>query len=342
MNCLSSATRKCFKKCIVAAKTPDVKDNLEKIGVSNVELFPVGLDISIIPSIIETKTEIREKLALPSNRKIILYVGRIEEEKRTIQAVEILKSLSENYHMVMIGKGRLEEKLLEYVEKNNLWKRFQYIKEIPNTEIHYYYRACDFFVNMSVTEIFGMSIMETILKSYPNVCLIQGTGSLYYSGGMRKAIEKAKQQDLSVFDFILLVNDDVDFYEGSIKRLISYLGGEEAIMVGATENNGNLSYGGVIMTSRFRPTYKKVMSYNEKRKCDTFNANCVLIHRLIFEKLGNIDPVYEHGMGDYDYGLEARHKGVTIYVSDFFVGQCSQNTVEGTWNDKRLRRKKWN
>lgn len=178
-----------------------------------------------------------------------------------------------------------------------------------------------------------------VLKKYDNVFVLEGNGRLYYSGGMRLAIEAAKNKLDEIYDYVLLVNDDVDFYPHSIERLIGYLDGEHAIMVGATESGGALTYGGVVKTSCFKPSYKKVMSSDaERRTCDTFNANCVLIPWNIFAELDNIDPVYMHAMGDYDYGLEARRKGLVIYVSDFFVGRCDLNKNDNTWSDRKLDR----
>lgn len=177
------------------------------------------------------------------------------------------------------------------------------------------------------------------LKQYDNVFVLEGDGGLYYSGGMRLAIEAAKHRQEGLYDYVLFVNDDVDFYSHSIEHLIRYLGEEQAIMVGATECEGELTYGGVVRTSFFKPSYKKVMSTGAERKtCDTFNANCVLIPWKTFSTLNNIDSVYMHAMGDYDYGLEARRKGVVIYVSDFYVGRCELNKRDNTWRDAKLNR----
>ena len=43
-------------------------------------------------------------------------------------------------------------------------------------------------------------------------------------------------------------------------------------------------------------------------------------------------------MGDFDYGFKASRKGIPIWVCDFFVGQCSDNPVSGTWRDINLSR----
>lgn len=181
---------------------------------------------------------------------------------------------------------------------------------------------------------------EMLLK-YPQIDVIKGDGNCFYSGGMRIAIAEAKKRnDIQIFDYIMLFNDDVEFYPKAITHLIQYLNGENAIMVGATQDRyGKLSYGGVMKRSKFRPKLDIVMSKgNNKLCCDTLNANCVLISTKIFLELDNIDLKYKHSLGDYDYGFAASRKGYKINVSNFYVGICDDNALKNTWNDKTLSR----
>lgn len=179
---------------------------------------------------------------------------------------------------------------------------------------------------------------KTLLEGIEQVEVLTGDGSNFYSGGMRAAIALAKELCRTTdFDYILLFNDDVEFFENSISQLINYLGEEKAVMVGATSNDsGQLSYGGVTKKSNWKPKFEIVMSQGEKFKCNTFNANCVLLPKDVFLNVDNIDPIYRHSLGDFDYGLSAAGKGYVIYVSDFFVGNCNDNSRSGTWLDTSL------
>lgn len=184
---------------------------------------------------------------------------------------------------------------------------------------------------------------RTYLESKEKIMVIQGDGNLYYSGGMRLAIEAAKNKVLSNgYDFVLLLNDDVIFHKNAISRLIDDLENEQAIIVGATENkHGECTYGGVIKKSNWGPQYERAVPGDKKVKCDTFNANCVLLPGKVFMKLDNIDSMYVHALGDYDYGLAASRKGVLIYASDFYVGLCEHDhSKENTWKDASLPFKK--
>lgn len=176
------------------------------------------------------------------------------------------------------------------------------------------------------------------LAKFPRTRVIRGDGSWFYSGGMRAVIEEAKKEK-QIYDYCLFFNDDVDFHESAIEKLCKKE--RNVIWVGPTsDEEGNLSYGGVLKTSKWRPNPEIIMADNSMgRECDTFNANCVLIPWDIFIKLDNIDQVYTHSMGDFDYGFSAKRKGYVLKVSDEFVGICPDNPVGVSWRNTELSRK---
>lgn len=179
-----------------------------------------------------------------------------------------------------------------------------------------------------------------MLKTFDRVSVIEGTGKLFYSGGMRLAIERAKKE--KNYDYCMLFNDDVQFFPGTIEKMVDLFKPERKILVGATcSSDGLLTYAGVNKLSKWIPKCEIVYSESDQLiTCDTFNANCVLIDFNTFLSLENIDPVYIHGMGDYDYGFGASRKGVKLYVVNFFCGVCNETTEQGSWRDATLSRRK--
>lgn len=144
------------------AKTQSVKTRLERVGIKNVTLAPVGLDLSVIPVIEEEKVELRRELQLSQNRKLIVYVGRIEPYKHPLDAITLMKLLPEEYDMVMIGNGTMNNIVEQMLETSEVFHRVKRIYQVPNKDIHKYYRAADYFVNFNPDEIFGMSILEAM------------------------------------------------------------------------------------------------------------------------------------------------------------------------------------
>lgn len=177
------------------------------------------------------------------------------------------------------------------------------------------------------------------LSSLKNVYIEEGTGSLFWNGGMHRGIAVAKEKFREA-DYYLLVNDDVEFYESVIEEMII----EEMIqdcagkvLVGATcDDKGELSYGGILYHSKRSLKYRMIGPDEPDISCSTFNANCVLIPREIFMKADNIDSYYQHSMGDFDYGFGISRMGVTINVFKRFIGVCNDNPKEGTWQDTSL------
>ena len=198
----------------------------------------------------------------------------------------------------------------------------------PNVEFHFV-----------ITDDNSKDGTQEALMQIPNVTVLCGSGSLFYSGGMRMAIDWAQNQN-EEFDFCLLFNDDVAFFEGTIEALA--MKEKNVVWIGPTcDDKGELSYGGILKTSRWRPTVRIVKAETpEGLACDTCNANCVLIPWDIFRSMENIDPVYTHSMGDFDIGFNLVRKGVKLRVSDQYVGACCDNAVSGGWRDTTLPRKR--
>ncbi len=205
----------------------------------------------------------------------------------------------------------------------------------------------------------GTKEMLNDLKSDYNIVLIEGNGSLFWNGGMYcglnyvlKALEQKPvfigNSDKSVFendeaaydfinksDYIMLVNDDVDFEEASVGRMLK-LSERKNVVVGTVKSkSGSVSYGGVHFLSKHFVKYK-IMDVSDNFSCDTFNANAVLIPANIVKSAGNLDKAYSHSLGDFDYGLRISKLGYNILKTNFYIGTCEDNDSKGTWRDNSL------
>ena len=175
-----------------------------------------------------------------------------------------------------------------------------------------------------------------------NITIIQGTGSLFWAGGMRVGIDHYLSAEQST-DYVLLVNDDVAFYEHSIEHLVEQANADaRAVIVGATcADNGRFTYGAMkLCNPRKSDLFYYVLPSDHMVSCDTFNCNCVLIRDDILRAVGNLDEAYKHSLADLDYGLKLSRAGFPIYSSTEFVGVCRKNSNKGTWSDTSLPRLK--
>jgi GT2 family glycosyltransferase len=142
-------------------------------------------------------------------------------------------------------------------------------------------------------------------------------------------------------DAFLLLNDDTLLEEEALGALLETQRkvGPNAIIVGAVRDpeSGELTYGGIHRTSCWHPgRTARLPVASEPQDADTFNANCVLVPAGCVERIGTLDPVFTHAMGDFDYGLRAREAGMRVVVAPGSVGTCPRNEVGGSWRDLNL------
>jgi GT2 family glycosyltransferase len=183
---------------------------------------------------------------------------------------------------------------------------------------------------------------EAIASSYPEVKLFKGDGNLFWAGGMRMAFGEALKGD---YDYYVWLNDDTMLAPNALSNLLNIHqdlvkeGNPDSIVVGSTQDpqTGEPTYGGAVKSKRWYSNKLEFLGASEERqKCDTMYGNFVLIPRSVAQKVGNIDPVYIHSMGDIDYGLRASQLGCSVWAAPGFVGTCSQNSASGSWIDPNL------
>ena len=190
---------------------------------------------------------------------------------------------------------------------------------------------------------------EAVEREFPEVHMLKGDGTLFWNGGMHLAFSEAMRE---IPDYYLWLNDDTFLDPCACKLLLSDYekvstdGFRRHIIIGTTKdpNSVHITYGGYIRRSIWHPfRYQALLPGNSPKPCDAMNGNCVLIAREVVELVGNLDPVFTHFNGDFDYALRARKLGCSIWVSTGYVGICEcDGLLGGSWRDGTLPlRKRW-
>lgn len=176
---------------------------------------------------------------------------------------------------------------------------------------------------------------EAIGREFPSARLLKGDGHSFWCGGMRKAWKDAAQANP---DYYLLLNDDTLLRPEALEKLLALAPSPtiSLIAVGAIADpiTGLWNYGGV--PTRIGAT----LDGTRPRKVRSFNANCVLIPRLVYQTLGSFHPAYTHALGDYDYGFLATRYGIPILETPCFVGTCVRDQRDPAWQDRSLSRRR--
>lgn len=104
---------------------------------------------------------LKGKLNIPSNKKIIGQVGRLDYNKNQTFTLEIAHEVSKirkNYYWIIIGEGKDRPKLEELIEKYELGNSIALLGRKENVEE--YYKVMDALLFPSYNEGFGMVAVE--------------------------------------------------------------------------------------------------------------------------------------------------------------------------------------
>ena len=143
----------------------------------NVHIIPTGIEIEKFykENINKEKlNEIRNNLNIKKDDFIILYIGRLGEEKNVDFLIDNQKYFTEknkNIKLLIVGSGPDEEKYKEKVKNLNLEDNIIFTGKVPYNEIQYYYNLGNVFVTASTTETQGLTVIEAMSANLPVVCI---------------------------------------------------------------------------------------------------------------------------------------------------------------------------
>ena len=183
---------------------------------------------------------------------------------------------------------------------------------------------------------------QAVRTEFAWVDVVVREGGLFWCRGMHLAFDRALTQG---FDFYLWLNDDTVLRPDAVSRMLACAAEmlvrapNPVIVIGNTVDGvtGAHTYGGERRRSRSNAfKFVRVAPSETAQPCDTLTGNIVLISAEAAVRVGNLDPGFEHAMGDTDYGLRARKLGVELWIAPGVHGTCSHNPVSNTYVDASL------
>jgi len=138
---------------------------------NRIAVIPNGVDVTRFAPM--PQREARERLALEDERSRILYVGGIERSKGIDYlfkaAGELRRSTQYPVEVVLIGEGEYEERAKVLAEELGISNAVAFAGKRPNTEIPLWINACDLLVLPSLSEGFGVVLIEAMACGKPTV-----------------------------------------------------------------------------------------------------------------------------------------------------------------------------
>ena len=116
---------------------------------------------------------LKEKLGIPIDKKVVLFVHRLTPVKRFSYQIPFLAESEDfrraNAILIVVGGGPEENIIYEEYKKSLFKDCIQLIGKVPNAEIMDYYKVADVFINPSYSEGFPRVVIEAMSSGLPVV-----------------------------------------------------------------------------------------------------------------------------------------------------------------------------
>jgi GT2 family glycosyltransferase len=172
---------------------------------------------------------------------------------------------------------------------------------------------------------------EAIRATYPEVTILTGDGTLWWTGAIAKGMEYAYQQGAEYF---IWLNDDTLPLPTTLTQLVEHCSAApKSIATGQCYANTKLvkpSYGGQI--KHLFSIQLVATPTGQQRDCDCMSGNLVCLPRSVVEDIG-YPPAKQlpHCRADLVYTLTAKRAGYDLRVLGDAIGIAPLNPFDDGW-----------
>ena len=174
----------------------------------NIHIIPTGIEVDRFFEENISKEEVqnlRKRLDLSKKDFVILFVGRLAEEKNVEFLINSQKNLNKKYKnikLIIVGDGPDKEKYEKLSNSLGLSNNIIFTGKAAWGDMPYYYHVSDVFATASKTETQGLTIIEAMASQVVPVCMRD------------EAFQSMVTEELNGLFFV--TNEE---YEAEIKRL---------------------------------------------------------------------------------------------------------------------------
>lgn len=185
------------------------------IDERKIEILKLGLDFSKFQKSAMSKNDFLKKYSLNEKAKIIVNVGSFKQEKGHIyllQAMQYLIKKHPEYYLFLAGKGfllgEIKDKAIEYgIEKNIIFTgNLDNISNVMD--------FADLFVSASISESFGVSLIEAMYFKVPVIAFnVDAVPNLIKDGETGFMVDLFDYKALAIKIIEVLNKDNQDLVE---------------------------------------------------------------------------------------------------------------------------------
>jgi alpha-1,6-mannosyltransferase len=144
---------------------------LRSLGIDNVDVVPLGVELGEFgPS--RRDARLRERLGLSEHQPLLVYVGRLDGEKKPDLVVDAFRRLPRSLgaRLALIGEGPLKDEIAALGDERIILPG--YMKD--RAELARWLASADIYVSGMADETFGVSIVEAQASGLPVVGVAAG------------------------------------------------------------------------------------------------------------------------------------------------------------------------
>lgn len=152
---------------------------LMDLGVKSDRLFPAkhAADNDVYNQHVSATrlAELRQQHNIPANHQVVLYVGRLVEEKGLDYLFDAYLGLARNnVTLLLVGSGAYEDALREKIQQSSSSNPIVFVGFVSVEQVHEYYALADIFVLPSITtdrfkEPWGLVVNEAFNQGTPSI-----------------------------------------------------------------------------------------------------------------------------------------------------------------------------
>lgn len=164
----------CNRTDEVICPTEKTREVLLNYGVTKpITVVPTGIELSAFREAAQEKgagKEIRSRLGIPADGRILLYLGRISNEKHIDELLYYLKTsllTRPDVHFVLVGDGPAREALTKEAKESDIAAQVHFVGKVSWSVVMRYYAAADFFLSASQSETQGLTYIEALAAGVP-------------------------------------------------------------------------------------------------------------------------------------------------------------------------------
>ena len=161
---------------IVVAPTRKVKRTLDFYGVpGEIKVVPSGIKLESYQEKENEKVikELKERLEIPVDSKVILSLGRLGHEKKVDEVLEGFAQLLQKRKdrvLLIVGDGPARKELEDKTMLLGIAEYVRFAGMVSPEEVRKFYQVGDVFVCASTSETQGLTYIEAMASGLPLVC----------------------------------------------------------------------------------------------------------------------------------------------------------------------------